>query len=148
MPKLLIVDDEAGYREVLKAIFEDEGYSVATAGDGRSALAHLEANNCDLSAIPAEQRPAHIARAQTLLYGDRTAVHELPDGYQFELPAEHFAEVAGFIENERRCCRHLAFVLEVPPRSAPISLRITGPGARDDLDALAGLVPNAEEMPR
>ena len=41
MPKLLIVDDEAGYREVLKAIFEDEGYSVTTASDGRKALEML-----------------------------------------------------------------------------------------------------------
>ena len=48
MPKLLIVDDEAAYREVLKAIFEDEGYSVATANDGRSALAHLKSKKCDL----------------------------------------------------------------------------------------------------
>lgn len=38
MAKLLIVDDEAGYREVLQTIFRAEGYSVSTAKDGRSAL--------------------------------------------------------------------------------------------------------------
>lgn len=48
MSKLLIVDDEEGYREVLKAIFEAEGYSVSTANDGRSALAHLNSKKCDL----------------------------------------------------------------------------------------------------
>ncbi len=48
MPKLLIVDDEAAYREVLKAVFEDEGYSVATADDGRSALAYLKSSKCNL----------------------------------------------------------------------------------------------------
>ncbi len=48
MSKLLIVDDEAAYREVLKTIFEDEGYSVATAKDGRAALAHLKAHKCNL----------------------------------------------------------------------------------------------------
>ena len=39
---LLIVDDEAGYREVLQAIFEAEGYTVATAANGREALAMLK----------------------------------------------------------------------------------------------------------
>ena len=48
MPTLLIVDDEAGYREVLKAIFEDDGYRVATADNGRTALEHLASNPCDL----------------------------------------------------------------------------------------------------
>ena len=48
MSKLLIVDDEAAYREVLKTIFEDEGYSVATANDGRSALAYLKSGKCNL----------------------------------------------------------------------------------------------------
>src|SRR5688500_7122416 len=48
MPTLLIVDDENGYREVLKKIFEAEGYSVSTATDGRSALTYLSSKQCDL----------------------------------------------------------------------------------------------------
>jgi two-component system response regulator PilR (NtrC family) len=48
MPTLLIVDDEAGYREVLKAIFEDDGYKVDSAADGRTALEFLSSNPCDL----------------------------------------------------------------------------------------------------
>jgi two-component system response regulator PilR (NtrC family) len=48
MPTLLIVDDEAAYREVLRAIFEDDGYKVSTAADGRSALEFLAANPCDV----------------------------------------------------------------------------------------------------
>ena len=48
MPTLLIVDDENGYREVLKTIFEAEGYSVSTAANGRSALSHLTSKKCDL----------------------------------------------------------------------------------------------------
>ena len=48
MSKLLIVDDETSYREVLKKIFEAEGHTVDTASDGRSALAHIRVNKCDL----------------------------------------------------------------------------------------------------
>jgi len=46
--RLLIVDDEAGYREVLQAIFAAEGYEVAVANNGRAALAHLKKNGVDL----------------------------------------------------------------------------------------------------
>src|SRR5947207_477417 len=48
MSKLLIVDDEAGYREVLQKLFEAEGHVVDTAKDGRTALAKIKNKKCDL----------------------------------------------------------------------------------------------------
>jgi two-component system response regulator PilR (NtrC family) len=48
MAELLIADDEKGYREVLRAIFEDQGHTVHTAVDGRAALAHLKREPCDV----------------------------------------------------------------------------------------------------
>ena len=48
MAELLITDDEKGYREVLRAIFEDLGHTVHTANDGRAALAHLKQQPCDV----------------------------------------------------------------------------------------------------
>lgn len=48
MPHLLIVDDEDSYREVLKVIFEEDGYAVNTARNGNKALAHLKKEPCDL----------------------------------------------------------------------------------------------------
>ena len=47
MATLLIADDEKGYRDVLKVIFEDLGHSVHTVTDGRSALEHLKHRPCD-----------------------------------------------------------------------------------------------------
>ena len=41
MARLLIVDDEESYRQVLSVVFKDEGYAVETASDGKTALAHL-----------------------------------------------------------------------------------------------------------
>ena len=58
------------------------------------------------------------------------------DGLQFGLPAERLGDVARFVENERLCCRHLAFALEVPPRGEALTLRVKGPGAREELRAL------------
>lgn len=48
MAEMLIVDDEKGYRQVLKVIFEAQGHKVRTAHDGRSALSHLEKEPCDV----------------------------------------------------------------------------------------------------
>jgi len=48
MATLLISDDEKGYRDVLKVIFEDQGHTVHTANDGRGALAHLKTHPCDV----------------------------------------------------------------------------------------------------
>ena len=48
MATLLITDDEKGYRDVLKVVFEDQGHTVHTANDGRGALAHLKTQPCDV----------------------------------------------------------------------------------------------------
>jgi CheY-like chemotaxis protein len=41
MQTVLVVDDEFGVAEVLQSILEDEGYRVATAINGKQALARL-----------------------------------------------------------------------------------------------------------
>ncbi|HEY8558842.1 MAG TPA: sigma-54 dependent transcriptional regulator [Pyrinomonadaceae bacterium] len=48
MAKLLIVDDEESYRQVLAVVFKGEGYAVETAANGHAALEHLEKNPCDI----------------------------------------------------------------------------------------------------
>lgn len=40
---ILIVDDEADIRDSLQEFFEDEGFAVATAGNGEEGLARLRA---------------------------------------------------------------------------------------------------------
>ena len=91
---------------------------------------------CDLTAIPADQRPAHLAFVRTLVSGSLGAVRQTADGLHFELPPDRLVEAARFVDNERRCCRHFTFAIEIPPREAPLTLRVTGPGAREELRAL------------
>src|SRR5712692_6432736 len=43
-PKLLVVDDDADTREILRMFFSIRGYSVVTAVDGKDALAAIERN--------------------------------------------------------------------------------------------------------
>jgi hypothetical protein len=98
---------------------------------------------CDMSAIPADERDAHIALARSLFFAGGRAVRETEDGLMVDLPPDLLGDVARFVENERRCCCHLAFALEVPPHGADLVLRVTGPGARDELLALAQSRPGA-----
>ena len=48
MPELLIADDEKNILSGLKMAFEDEGYSVLTASDGKEAWDTLQKNSVDL----------------------------------------------------------------------------------------------------
>lgn len=48
MANLLIVDDEAGYRDVLKVIFNSEGYTVQTAENGSRALEKIKSDKFDV----------------------------------------------------------------------------------------------------
>jgi CheY-like chemotaxis protein len=46
--KVLLVDDEAGIRKVLKIYLQDEGYEVTTADDGKKAAQKVEKEFFDI----------------------------------------------------------------------------------------------------
>jgi CheY-like chemotaxis protein len=43
--RILVVDDDAGIRDMLTQLLEDEGYGVVTAADGQIALTQLRQGN-------------------------------------------------------------------------------------------------------
>ena len=98
---------------------------------------------CDLTAIPADQREAHIARSKRLLDVEFEERHELPDGYAWRFSADQYTELCAFIDNERRCCAFLAFTLEVAPQRGPLWLRITTSAA-----GRAALLEGVDQLPR
>ncbi len=81
---------------------------------------------CDLSAIEPRQREALEALAARLFTESMEAREELTAGYAFRFAAEHYADIATFIANERLCCPFFTFTLEVTADQGPISLHITG----------------------
>ena len=48
MPRILIVDDDDNQRLLYRELFEDEGYTVFEASDGRDALACIERDPPDV----------------------------------------------------------------------------------------------------
>lgn len=81
---------------------------------------------CNLAAIPTAERDEHIARAKQLLFTEIGERYELPNGTAWRLPIAQYADLARFIDNERRCCPFFTFELEVRPQREAIWLRITG----------------------
>ncbi|MBZ0310454.1 MAG: hypothetical protein K8I82_30615 [Anaerolineae bacterium] len=89
---------------------------------------------CDMSALSPTQRKQHIATSRTL-FAAVTEIHELPDGYTFQLPVEiqWLNEAAAFIANERLCCPFLQFTLNLESQSTALWLALTANTTPDDL---------------
>ena len=101
---------------------------------------------CDLGPIPTGRLDAHVAFARTHLFGSPDSAREIAGGYAFAVAGDRYEEAAAFVANERRCCAHLHFVLEVPPRGRALELRVTGPTAREELRSLAARGANRAEV--
>ena len=82
---------------------------------------------CDMTAIPAEQRPIHLA-ASRQLFSQIQATRELSDGYQFRFTndADILTGLAQFVALEKLCCPFLGFAIEVEAENGPVWLRLTG----------------------
>jgi hypothetical protein len=82
---------------------------------------------CDMTAIPAADRPAHQQLTRRLVDDLAVDIRGLPDGFALRFPAEEYQAVAEFVARERLCCPFLTFTLEVMPEQGPLVLRLTGP---------------------
>jgi hypothetical protein len=100
---------------------------------------------CDMTAIPAEQRPIHLAASRELFSRIRETT-ELPDGYQFRFTNEAsiISGLAEFVTLEKLCCPFLSFAIEVEAENGPVWLRLTGREGvkefiREEVRGLTGL---------
>ncbi len=100
---------------------------------------------CDMTAIPAEQRPIHLAASRELFWQIRET-RELFDGYQFRFDVEPnvIGRLADFVALERLCCPFLNFAIEVEAENGPMWLRLTGREGvkafiREEISGLTGL---------
>jgi hypothetical protein len=106
---------------------------------------------CDLTAIPANERPQHLAAAQRLFQSARS-VRELNDGYAFEFDneTELLIQAAEFISRERLCCPFFGFTLEVEAERGAVWMHLTGRrGAKDFIRTeIAEFLGNESAFPR
>lgn len=104
---------------------EDKGKSDATPA---ATSSHESPFACDRLALDPEARKRHFDELGPALRSMRKAVRELPDGYEFQFPADpkSIAIVAEWAAGERRCCPFFNIQLRMDPEGGPFWLRLTG----------------------
>lgn len=100
---------------------------------------------CDMTAIPADQRPVHLAASREL-FSQIQETRELSDGYQFRFAndASVIRGLAEFIVLEKLCCPFLSFAIEIEAETGRVWLRLTGREGvkefiREEVSGLTGL---------
>src|SRR5215475_3381388 len=83
---------------------------------------------CYVYALTSRERNRHFNELGPMLRKLKTAVRELPDGYEFRFPTDWktIQLVAEWIAGERLCCPFFEIELRVGKEGGPLWLRLTG----------------------
>lgn len=83
---------------------------------------------CDRLALDPVARKRHFDELGPTLRSMRKAVHELPDGFEFQFSPDPqtVALVAEWAAGERLCCPFFNIELRMEPEGGPLWLRLTG----------------------
>ena len=88
---------------------------------------------CNANALSPAERTRHFDELGPKLRSLRRAVHELPDGYEFEFPGDDatYRLVSEWAVGERVCCPFFDIALTSQREGGTIRLRCTGrPGVK------------------
>jgi hypothetical protein len=83
---------------------------------------------CDVWALDPVARKRHFDELGPMLRGLKTAVRELPNGYEFQFPPDFktFQLVAEWVAGERLCCPFFDIDMRAEREGGPLWLRLTG----------------------
>ena len=118
MAKILIVDDEAEWREAYRDCLTDAGYTVVTFENGHEALKHIQAHGCDLAVLDVRMSPG----GQEVLRSIRDIRPDLPvvvaSSYAGYRDDPDFRGAAAFLDKSPRVSELLHAVRAVLARDA------------------------------
>jgi hypothetical protein len=83
---------------------------------------------CDMVALTPAIRKRHFEELSPQLRALRKSVRELPDGYEFEFPADAntYAMLTEWSIQERDCCPFFDIEIQLDREGGPMWLRLTG----------------------
>jgi len=99
-----------------------------------SQTEHLSALACNAFALSPEVRKRHFEELGPALLKLTKSTRELPDGYEFELPADNktYQLLTEWAIQERLCCPFFDIDLRFDREGGPLWLRLTGrPGTKE-----------------
>src|ERR1700748_2049706 len=109
----------------------------ASAADGTTASQSAKPESpfaCNAFALSAKTRKRHFEELGPALLKRKKSTRELPDGYEFELPAdkETYQLSTEWAFEERLCCPFFDIDLRFDRENGPLWLRLTGrPGTKE-----------------
>jgi hypothetical protein len=89
---------------------------------------------CDALVLSPEARKRHFEELQPALLKLKRSTRELPDGYEFEFPADNstYQLLTEWAFQERLCCPFFDIDLRFDREGGPLWLRLTGrPGTKE-----------------
>jgi len=110
---------------------------TASAADSKLAseqTAQVSPFACDRLALSPEVRKRHFDELEPALLKLKKSVRELPDGYEFEFPADQntYQMLTEWVLQERLCCPFFDLAVRFDREGGPLWLRATGrPGTKD-----------------
>jgi len=96
--------------------------------------AHASPFACNALALSPETRKRHFEELGPALLKLKRSTRELPDGYEFELPADNktYQLLTEWAFQERLCCPFFDIELRLDREGGPLWLRLTGrPGTKE-----------------
>src|SRR2546421_12783588 len=106
----------------------------ASSEPSSSQTEHASPLACNAFALSPEVRKRHFEELGPALLKLKKGTRELPDGYEFELPADNktYQLLTEWAFQERLCCPFFDIDLRFDKEGGPLWLRLTGPPATKD----------------
>ena len=108
--------------------------AISATSEPSSQTEHVSPFACNALALSPEVRKRHFEELGPALLKLKRSTRELPDGYEFELPADNrtYQLLTEWAFQERLCCPFLDIGLRFDRESGPLWLRLTGrPGTKE-----------------
>ena len=113
---------------VISLAFAAPAAASATSEPSSSQAEHVSAFACNAFALSPEVRKRHFEEVGPALLKLMKNTHELPDGYEFEFPADNktYQLLTEWAFQERLCCPFFDIALRFDRENGPLWLRLTG----------------------
>ena len=108
--------------------------AISATSEPSSQTEHVPRFACNALALSPEVRKRHFEELGPALLKLKKSTRELPDGYEFELPADNrtYQLLTEWAFQERLCCPFLDIGLRFDREGGPLWLRLTGrPGTKE-----------------
>jgi hypothetical protein len=108
--------------------------AISATSESSSQTERVSPFACNGLALSPEVRKRHFEELGPALLELTKSTHELPDGYEFELPADNktYQLLTEWVFQERLCCPFFDIDLRLDRESGPLWLRLTGrPGTKE-----------------